>query len=90
MKQGKAISLIGGITLALNLCLAVLAAHSPAIAESESGEKITVYTVNYPLKYFAQRIAGDRATVVFPAPPDVDPVFWMPDPETTRAPGESW
>jgi len=26
----------------------------------------TVYTVNYPLQYFAQRIAGDKLTVVFP------------------------
>ena len=37
-----------------------------------------IYVVNYPLQYFAERIAGDHATVVFPAPADVDPAFWQP------------
>lgn len=50
---------------------AVEAAHSP-----------TVYTVNYPLAYFARRIAGERADVVLPAPPDVDPAYWSPDRDT--------
>lgn len=38
-----------------------------------------VYTVNYPLAYFAERIAGDSVNVVFPTPPDIDPAFWSPD-----------
>ncbi len=50
-----------------------------------AGEKPSIYTVNYPLAYFAERIAGDLATVSFPAPPDVDPAFWMPDPQTIAA-----
>ncbi len=41
-----------------------------------------VYTVNYPLAYFAERIAGESVKVVFPVPPDVDPAFWSPDAET--------
>lgn len=45
-------------------------------------EPLTIYTVNYPLQYFAQRIAGDHAQVIFPAPADVDPAFWTPDRET--------
>ena len=40
--------------------------------------KLLVFTVNYPLQYFAQRIAGAYADVVFPAPADVDPAFWDP------------
>ncbi len=44
-----------------------------------AAERLVVYTVNYPLQYFAQRIAGDHAEVVFPVPPGVDPVFWQPD-----------
>ena len=44
-----------------------------------SADKLVIYTVNYPLKYFAERIAGEHATVVFPAPADEDPAFWMPD-----------
>jgi zinc transport system substrate-binding protein len=47
-----------------------------------AAEPLTIYTVNYPLKYFAERIAGEYADVVFPAPPDLDPAFWMPNPET--------
>lgn len=58
----------------------LLAAGSPAVAD----EPVLVYTVNYPLAYFAQRIGGDSVRVVFPAPPDVDPAFWQPDPDTIR------
>ncbi len=54
---------------------------TPAYAD----QTLTIYTVNYPLAYFAERIAGEQATVVFPAPVDVDPAFWQPDLETIRA-----
>jgi zinc transport system substrate-binding protein len=43
---------------------------------------VTVYAVNYPLQYFAERIGGEHVRVVFPAPPDEDPAFWTPDAET--------
>ena len=42
-------------------------------------DKLKIFTVNYPLQYFAERIAGNHAAVVFPAPADVDPAYWMPD-----------
>ena len=42
-------------------------------------DKLKIFTVNYPLQYFAERIAGTHAIVVFPAPADVDPAYWMPD-----------
>jgi zinc transport system substrate-binding protein len=41
-----------------------------------------VYTVNYPLQYFAEVIAGGDLEIVFPAPPEVDPAYWTPDTET--------
>ncbi len=44
--------------------------------------EIVVYTVNYPLRYFAERIGGDLVRVEFPAPADLDPAFWSPDVET--------
>lgn len=44
-----------------------------------AGERLVVYAVNYPLQYFAQRIAGEFAEVVMPVPPGVDPAFWQPD-----------
>ena len=44
-----------------------------------------VFAANYPLKYFAERIAEDLAEVELPAPPGVDPAFWKPTPETILA-----
>jgi zinc transport system substrate-binding protein len=41
--------------------------------------------VNDPLRYFAERIGGEHVAAVFPAPPEVDPVEWSPDPETVSA-----
>jgi zinc transport system substrate-binding protein len=43
---------------------------------------ISIYTVNYPLQYFAERIGGEYVEVVFPAPADIDPAYWMPDKKT--------
>ena len=47
-------------------------------------QPLTIYTVNYPLQYFAQRIVGKHAQVTFPGPADEDPAFWMPDTETIQ------
>lgn len=41
-------------------------------------ESLTVYVVNYPLAYFAQRIAGGHAKVEFPCPARQDPAYWVP------------
>ena len=49
---------------------------------TNAGNRLVVYTVNYPLQYFAERIAGEHAEVHFPAVADVDPAFWKPDDET--------
>ena len=43
---------------------------------------LTVYVVNCPLKYFAERIGGEHVRVVLPAPAGSDPAFWKPDVET--------
>jgi zinc transport system substrate-binding protein len=45
----------------------------------QASEPLRIYTVNYPLQYFARHIAGPHAEVVFPVPADVDPAFWQPD-----------
>ncbi len=50
----------------------------------QSSRRPQIYVVNYPLQYFAQRIAGDAADVVFPAPPGEDPAFWKPDAEAIQ------
>lgn len=46
--------------------------------------KLVVYTVNYPLAYFAERIAGDAVEVVFPEM-EGDPAFWSPTMEEVAA-----
>ena len=44
-----------------------------------------VAVVNYPLKYFTKRIAGDRAEIFFPVPSDQDPAFWQPQDKEIEA-----
>lgn len=46
-----------------------------------SAGQLNVITVNYPLAYFAERIIGGNGVVSFPAPADVDPAYWSPEPE---------
>ena len=60
----------------------IILASAPLQASAE--QPLTIYTVNYPLQYFAQRIAGEHAQVIFPGPADADPAFWMPDTETIQ------
>ena len=49
----------------------------------EPGNRLPIiYTVNYPLAWMAQQLAGDAAAVIFPAPAGVDPAFWQPDVDT--------
>ena len=38
----------------------------------------SIITVNYPLYYFAQQLAGDLATVILPVPAGTDPAQWNP------------
>lgn len=59
-----------------------LVATAWASTSALAAEPLSVYTVNYPVTYFAERIGGDHVTVTFPAPPEGDPAFWQPDAET--------
>ncbi|NOR55061.1 MAG: zinc ABC transporter solute-binding protein, partial [Sulfurovum sp.] len=49
--------------------------------QTEESRFKKVYTVNYPLYYFTQRMAPQNVQVVFPVPDDVDPAFWQPNTE---------
>ncbi|MBT8346970.1 MAG: metal ABC transporter substrate-binding protein [Desulfofustis sp.] len=53
-------------------------------AAAQADLKLKVYTVNYPLAYFAERIGGNLVDVALPAPAGVDPAFWEPDETTIR------
>jgi len=56
--------------------------ESPGVRTvAESRDTLTVFTVNYPLAYFAERLGGDLVEVTFPAPADADPADWAPSPQ---------
>lgn len=68
----------------LTSCAALLVScgEKQKSTESDRGDrKPTIAAVNYPLAYFADRLAGDFATIVFEVPPDEDPAFWKPTDE---------
>ena len=71
----------------LVFCLAVAYALLPSfsVAAEKASDKLSIYTVNYPLQYFAERIAADHAIVTFPAPAEGDPAYWTPDKKTISA-----
>ena len=60
----------------------VLMTATGLVPLASAQERLTVYTVNYPLAYFCERIGGDLIEVVFPAPAGLDPAFWFPGPAT--------
>ena len=62
----------------------VCVSSGSTIFGASQGE-LRVYVVNYPLKYFAERIGGDHVNVVFPAPKEGDPAYWNPDTKTIAA-----
>lgn len=64
----------------VSVCIAILCLM--LIPVVHASDKLQVYTVNYPLQYFAGRIGGDYVDVNFTAPIDIDPAFWMPDAKT--------
>ncbi len=58
----------------------------PSGEQAASAEVLpVVYATNYPLAYFADRIAGPFAEVRFPAAGKGDPAFWEPSPEEVLA-----
>lgn len=72
------------VAVALVACGGGPAIEQPAEIET-SVDKLVIYTVNYPLTYFAERIGNDLVEVHFPAPVDEDPAFWSPDADTIAA-----
>ncbi len=44
-----------------------------------------IATVNYPLAYFAERLSGEFADILYEVPPDTDPAYWNPTDDEVRA-----
>jgi len=75
------------LVLSIVLLIAACGGESGEVKpdSEETTDKLVIYTVNYPLAYFAERIGGDLVEVHFPAPGDEDPAFWSPDADTISA-----
>jgi len=69
----------------------ILQGCSPPVEDAQTTDddrtagNVVVYTVNYPLAYFAERIGGGVVDVHMPAPPGVDPATWSPGAEVIAA-----
>ncbi|MGD8977337.1 MAG: metal ABC transporter substrate-binding protein [Gammaproteobacteria bacterium] len=76
--------LAGWVTILLCLTACQRAEEDPGAAtEPQAADaRITVYAVNYPLAWMAERIGGDSVDVSLPVPDGVDPAHWQPSPET--------
>lgn len=82
--MGRRVAAVVALTFLIVSCRPGGYEQSQAAA-GEDSERLVVYTVNYPLAYFAERIGGDLVDVHFPAPPDEDPAYWSPDADTVAA-----
>ena len=69
----------GTVDLRIRAIIAATAGLLSGLATSAvAEEKLIVYAVNYPVAYFAERIAGDAAEIVLPVPQGQEPAFWDP------------
>ena len=73
MLKMKIITPLLFICFCLSSCGKLL--HSQQQAEQT---KVVIMTVNFPLYYFTEQLAGDFAEVILPVPTGIDPVEWQP------------
>jgi zinc transport system substrate-binding protein len=84
-KSGFRITLLALMLIGIAACSSEPAGEVPAEPVASEPERLSVYTVNYPLTYFAERIGGDAADVTFPVPSNVGPGNWSPGPDVIAA-----
>ena len=85
MNQGSRLKAPDSRLFLVTLCLISLVSVPLIAAGASKNDKPTVAVVNYPLKYFAERIADNHVNVIFPIPTDIDPAFWVPEPKGVLA-----
>lgn len=73
------------ILVCLSACQRADEDASVAPAPSADSATVTVYAVNYPLAWMAERIGADRVQVSLPVPAGTDPAHWQPTPEIVLA-----
>ncbi len=67
------------IILMTSLVLSIIGCkkEQPKTDDSARDEEVKVFTSNYPLSYFAERISGKSEILIFPEIAG-DPAFWEP------------
>jgi len=78
-------NLVVFIAFALAACEPAGEAVTPEVTTAGNMAAPVVYTVNYPLAWMADRIAGEVVEVVLPVPPTEDPDQWQPLPQHVLA-----
>ncbi len=68
----------------LMLLLSGCERQSKETAVDTDAGAITIYTVNYPLQYFAASIGGEFVDARYPGPAESDPAFWIPATKDVR------
>ena len=79
------VALISGLAIFAVACGGRPAGEAGEVAPASEVGELLVYTVNYPLQYFAERIGGGAVQAEFPAPADGDPAYWRPDTQAIAA-----
>jgi zinc transport system substrate-binding protein len=83
-KHGRA----GAVVMMTTVIAIVLGCSKRAAPDqdtkSERADSFVIYTVNYPLSYFARRMAPAGAQVAFPVPEGIDPAFWKPSADAVQ------
>ena len=85
MRLARLLLLMSAVVLLLPACTEQHASSAGRGGNPASNDPLSVYVVNYPLQYFAERIGGGHVRVTFPAPADGDPAFWEPEVEQIAA-----
>jgi len=85
MRLARLLLFMSAVVLLLPACTEQHASSAGRGGNPASNDPLSVYVVNYPLRYFAERIGGEHVRVIFPAPADGDPAFWEPEVEQITA-----
>ncbi len=80
-----AVAVVSSLAIIAVACGGGPAGEAGEAAPTSDGGELVVFTVNYPLQYFAERIGGESVRVEFPAPADGDPAYWRPDAQAITA-----
>jgi zinc transport system substrate-binding protein len=84
-KEGRNFALITYVCIAWSVAIIPFSPSSGLCRGNQKADPLRIYVVNYPLKYFTQRIGGDYVEVMLPVPSGTDPAYWIPDIATVEA-----